>query len=286
MYDEEENMRDSGESLKNGRRRNKIEKIRIIRNDKLKEEMLRSFYRYLKDRNISAVENTEEADLIVSFGGDGTMLIAAKETIKKDIPIMAVNMGTLGYLAEINPTDAIDMMENYERGQYIIDERNFIEVEYNDRRYYALNELVIIKGGLMSHLIEVEVYSNDVFVNKYRADGVIVATPTGSTAYSLSAGGSIVHPALKALIITPLSPHTLSARSIVVDGKDRLSFKIYSRDDDTHLNLDGREYLKVDSTDKIGAVLSERSIKIIRSGRKDYYSILREKLKWGDSGVK
>ncbi len=104
-------MRDSGKSLKNGRKRNKIEKIRIIKNDKLKEEMLRSFYRYLKDRNISAVENTEEADLIVSFGGDGTMLIAAKETIKKDIPIMAVNMGTLGYLAEINPTDAIDMME-------------------------------------------------------------------------------------------------------------------------------------------------------------------------------
>ena len=279
-------MKDSDESLKNSRKKNKIEKIRIIKNDKLKKEVLSSFYRYLKDRNISVVENIEEADLIVSFGGDGTMLIAAKETIKKDIPIMAVNMGTLGYLAEISPTDAVNMIEKYEEGQYIIDERNFIEVEYNDRRYYALNELVIIKGGLMSHLIEVEVYSNDVFVNKYRADGVIVATPTGSTAYSLSAGGSIVHPGLKALIITPLSPHTLSARSIVVDGKDRLSFKIYSRDDDTHLNLDGREYLKVDSTDKIGAILSERSIKIIRSGRKDYYSILREKLKWGDSGIK
>ena len=214
------------------------------------------------------------------------MLVAAKETLKKDVPIMAVNMGTLGYLAEINPSDAIDMLERYENGQYTTDKRNFIEVKYNSRKYYALNELVIIKGGLMSRLIEVEVFSNNIFVNKYRADGVIVATPTGSTAYSLSAGGSIVHPSLKALIITPLSPHTLSARSIVVDGKEKLSFRIYSRDNDTHINLDGREYHKVGSTDSISAVLSEKSIKIIRSGKKDYYSILREKLKWGDSGVK
>ena len=138
----------------------------------------------------------------------------------------------------------------------------------------------------MSHLMEVEVYSNDIFVNKYRADGVIVSTPTGSTAYSLSAGGSIVHPNLKALIITPLSPHSLNARSIVVDGNDYLSFKIFSRDNDAHLNLDGSEYLKVDSSDRISAILSKKKIRIVRSGNKDYYSILREKLKWGDSVIK
>ncbi len=279
-------MKNLNKSLENINNKNKVEKIRIIKNDKLKEEELDDFYKYLRKKNIMLVENVEEADLIVSFGGDGTMLVAAKETLKKDVPIMAVNMGTLGYLAEINPSDAIDMLERYENGQYTTDKRNFIEVKYNSRKYYALNELVIIKGGLMSRLIEVEVFSNNIFVNKYRADGVIVATPTGSTAYSLSAGGSIVHPSLKALIITPLSPHTLSARSIVVDGKEKLSFRIYSRDNDTHINLDGREYHKVGSTDSISAVLSEKSIKIIRSGKKDYYSILREKLKWGDSGVK
>ena len=279
-------MKNLNKSLENINNKNKVEKIRIIKNDKLKEEELHDFYKYLRKKNIMLVENVEEADLIGSFGGDGTMLVAATETLKKDVPIMAVNMGTLGYLAEINPSDAIDMLERYENGQYTTDKRNFIEVKYNSRKYYALNELVIIKGGLMSRLIEVEVFSNNIFVNKYRADGVIVATPTGSTAYSLSAGGSIVHPSLKALIITPLSPHTLSARSIVVDGKEKLSFRIYSRDNDTHINLDGREYHKVGSTDSISAVLSEKSIKIIRSGKKDYYSILREKLKWGDSGVK
>lgn len=272
--------------LKNSSQKNNLKKIRVIKNDKLKEDLLNDFYKYLKSKNILEVKDVKEADLIISFGGDGTMLVASKEAMKKDIPIMAVNMGTLGYLAEINPENAIEMLEKYQNGEYIIDNRYFLEVKYNNKKYYALNELVIVKGGLMSHLMEVEVYSNDIFVNKYRADGVIVSTPTGSTAYSLSAGGSIVHPNLKALIITPLSPHSLNARSIVVDGNDYLSFKIFSRDNDAHLNLDGREYLKVDSSDNVSAILSKKKIRVIRSGNKDYYSILREKLKWGDSVIK
>ena len=272
--------------LKNSSQKNNLKKIRVIKSDKLREELLNDFYKYLKYKNILEVKDVKEADLIISFGGDGTMLVASKEAIKKDVPIMAVNMGTLGYLAEINPENAIEMLEKYQNGEYIIDNRNFLKVKYNNKKYYALNELVVIKGGLMSHLMEVEVYSNDIFVNKYRADGVIVSTPTGSTAYSLSAGGSIVHPNLKALIITPLSPHSLNARSIVVDGNDYLSFKIFSRDNDAHLNLDGSEYLKVDSSDRISAILSKKKIRIVRSGNKDYYSILREKLKWGDSVIK
>lgn len=279
-------MENLDKRLKNSSQKNNLKKIRVIKSDKLREELLNDFYKYLKYKNILEVKDVKEADLIISFGGDGTMLVASKEAIKKDVPIMAVNMGTLGYLAEINPENAIEMLEKYQNGEYIIDNRNFLKVKYNNKKYYALNELVVIKGGLMSHLMEVEVYSNDIFVNKYRADGVIVSTPTGSTAYSLSAGGSIVHPNLKALIITPLSPHSLNARSIVVDGNDYLSFKIFSRDNDAYLNLDGSEYLKVDSSDRISAILSKKKIRIVRSGNKDYYSILREKLKWGDSVIK
>ena len=279
-------MENLDKRLKNSSQKNNLKKIRVIKSDKLREELLNDFYKYLKYKNILEVKDVKEADLIISFGGDGTMLVASKEAIKKDVPIMAVNMGTLGYLAEINPENAIEMLEKYQNGEYIIDNRNFLKVKYNNKKYYALNELVVIKGGLMSHLMEVEVYSNDIFVNKYRADGVIVSTPTGSTAYSLSAGGSIVHPNLKALIITPLSPHSLNARSIVVDGNDYLSFKIFSRDNDAHLNLDGSEYLKVDSSDRISAILSKKKIRIVRSGNKDYYCILREKLKWGDSVIK
>jgi probable inorganic polyphosphate/ATP-NAD kinase len=262
---------------------NKTEKIKIIKNDFVKEELLSDFYKYIKENDIAETENVENADLIVSFGGDGTILVAAKETLKKNIPVMAVNMGTVGYMAEIKPENAVEMLEKYRKNECIIDERAFLEIEYNDEIFYALNELLIIKGGLVSHLIHVEVYSNDIFVNKYRADGIIVATPTGSTAYSLSAGGSIVHPELKALYITPLLPQSLTARPIIVDGKDRLSFKVYTRDNDAHLNIDGSECFHIKSTDRISATLSEKKVKIIRSENSDYYNILREKLKWGES---
>lgn len=272
--------------LSNSSRKHKVKKIKIIKNLKINDDVLGDFYFYLKQKDINIVEETEKADLIISFGGDGTMLVAAKETIDNDIPIMAVNMGTLGYLAEINPNEAIEMLENYQIGNYAIDERNFLEVNYNNKKYYALNELLITKGGLMSKIIEVEVYSNDFFVNKYRADGIIISTPTGSTAYSLSAGGSIVHPGLNALIITPIAPQSLTARPIIIDGKERLRFKTFSRNDDIHLNIDGNICFRIGEKDIIETVLSNKTVKIIRTGKKDFYSILREKLKWGDSVIK
>ncbi len=259
----------------------KLEKIRIIRSNHLNENLLKKFYEYMKNEKIEEVEDVEKADLIISFGGDGTMLVAAKETIKKSLPIMAVNMGTLGYLAEISVDEIIEMLEKYKNDEFITDSRAFLEVKYNDEVFYALNELVLIKGGLISHLIEVEVYSDDIFVNKYRADGVIVATPTGSTAYSLSAGGAIVHPSLNAVTITPLSPQSLNARPIIIGGQQKLKFRTYSRDNDVHLNVDGSTCFQIKSTDSIEAVLSDRKVEIIRTGKNDYYSILREKLKWG-----
>lgn len=266
---------------------NLIKSVRVIKSLKLKknDETLKKFYEYLKRKNIKEVLDVNQADLIVSFGGDGTMLIAASEALINNIPIIAVNMGTLGYLAEINPKDILEMMDKYEEGDYSVDERNFLEINYNGEKYYGLNELVIIKGGSMSKLIEVEVYSNDIFVNKYRADGVIIATPTGSTAYSLSAGGPIVNPSLNAMTITPLSPQSLTARPIIIDGKEKLTFIVTSRDNDIHLNIDGSKCFYLDPKDKISASLSNKKIKIIRSGDKDYYSILREKLKWGKSSL-
>lgn len=263
-----------------------IKKIRIVKSKYLNDELLKHFYEYLERNKILIADESEEADLIISFGGDGTMLVAAKEAIRYDVPVMGVNMGTLGYLSDISLENTIEMLKKYKENNYITDERAFLEVNYNGKVFYALNELVIIKGGLISHLIHVEVYSNDVFVNKYRADGVIVATPTGSTAYSLSAGGSIVHPGLRALTITPLSPQSLTARPIIVGGDEKLSFKVFSRDNDVHLSIDGNICFQVKSDDYITAVLSKKNVRIIRSGKSDYYGILREKLKWGESAVK
>jgi len=273
------------EKLENGNvnKKNKVEKVRIIKSGYGNEELLKSFYNYLKEKNIQEVFGVEQADLIISLGGDGTMLISAKEAIRGNIPVLAINMGSLGYLAEIKPQDAVKILQDYENGNYKLEERSFLEVKYEDNIFYALNELVITKGGHEAHLIQVEVYSNDIFVNKYRADGIIVATPTGSTAYSLSAGGSIVHPGLNALTITPLAPQSLTARPIIVNGCEVLSFKATSRDDAVHLNIDGNQWFQIQKGDLVSARISDKKVKIIKPMNSDYYSILRQKLKWGDS---
>lgn len=273
------------EKLENGNvnKKNKVEKVRIIKSGYGNEELLKSFYNYLKEKNIQEVFGVEQADLIISLGGDGTMLISAKEAIRGNIPVLAINMGSLGYLAEVKPQEAVQMMQDYENGNYKTEERSFLKVKYEDNVFYALNELVITKGGHEAHLIQVEVYSNDAFVNKYRADGIIVATPTGSTAYSLSAGGSIVHPGLNALTITPLAPQSLTARPIIVNGCEVLSFKATSRDDAVHLNIDGNQWFQIKKGDLISARISNKKVKIIKPINSDYYSILRQKLKWGDS---
>lgn len=273
------------EKLENGNvnKKNKVEKVRIIKSGYGNEELLKSFYNYLKEKNIQEVFGVEQADLIISLGGDGTMLISAKEAISGNIPVLAINMGSLGYLAEIKPQDAVKMLQDYENGNYKLEERSFLEVRYEDNIFYGLNELVITKGGHEAHLIQVEVYSNDIFVNKYRADGIIVATPTGSTAYSLSAGGSIVHPGLNALTITPLAPQSLTARPIIVNGCEVLSFKATSRDDAVHLNIDGNQWFQIQKGDLVSARISDKKVKIIKPMNSDYYSILRQKLKWGDS---
>ena len=273
------------EKLENGNvvKKNKVEKVRIIKSGYGNEELLKDFYSYLKERNIQEVFGVEQADLIISLGGDGTMLISAKEAIRGNIPVLAINMGSLGYLAEIKPQDAVKMLQDYENGNYKIEERSFLEVKYEDNIFYGLNELVITKGGHEAHLIQVEVYSNDIFVNKYRADGIIVATPTGSTAYSLSAGGSIVHPGLNALTITPLAPQSLTARPIIVNGCEVLSFKATSRDDAVHLNIDGNQWFQIKKGDLVSARISKKKVRIVKPVSSDYYSILRQKLKWGDS---
>lgn len=267
----------------NVNKKNKVEKVRIIKSGYGNEELLKSFYNYLKEKNIQEVFGVEQADLIISLGGDGTMLISAKEAIRGNIPVLAINMGSLGYLAEIKPQDAVKILQDYENGNYKLEERSFLEVRYEDNIFYGLNELVITKGGHEAHLIQVEVYSNDIFVNKYRADGIIVATPTGSTAYSLSAGGSIVHPGLNALTITPLAPQSLTARPIIVNGCEVLSFKATSRDDAVHLNIDGNQWFQIQKGDLVSARISDKKVKIIKPMNSDYYSILRQKLKWGDS---
>ena len=258
-------------------------KARIVKKEYLNEELLVPFYKYLNEKEIEIVDKIEAADIMITLGGDGTILSAAQEILEKDIPILAINMGSLGYLADVKLEESFSMLDNILLGKYSVEKRHFLEVKKNDEIFYALNELVIAKGGLKSKLINVEVYSNERFINKYRADGIIVSTPTGSTAYSLSAGGPIIHPELSALSITPLSPQSLTARPIIVGGDAKLSFKISSRDDDVHMDIDGKMNYKIEEKDVIEATLSTKTLTLIKPENRDYFMILREKLKWGDS---
>jgi len=265
------------------KKENVVKKVKIVKSEYANEKGLENFYNYLRESKIEEVEDVKNADLIISLGGDGTMLKASKEAIVSDTPILAINLGSLGYLVEINPENAVEMLKNYQKNEnYKIENRSLLEVKYKGNTFYALNELVITKGGHEAHLIQVEVFSDGVFVNKYRADGIIVATPTGSTAYSLSAGGSIVHPNLNALTITPLSPQSLTARPIIINGCETLSFKTFSREAEVHLNIDGNLWFGIKPEDELLATLSNKKIKIIKPLNSDYFSILREKLKWGD----
>ena len=259
-------------------------KIKIIKKDGLKDShYLKVFYSYLEEKKIEIVYKTEECDLIVTFGGDGTILAAAQQVLAKDIPVLAVHMGSLGYLAYTRDSEAVYVLDKFLNNDYEIEERRFLEVRHNEKIHYALNELVIAKGGIKSTLLSVNVYANNTLINKYRADGIIVATPTGSTAYSLSAGGPIVHPGLNSVSLTPLAPQSLNARPIIVDGKEVLSFKLDSRDNDIHLNIDGQIHFKVNKDDKIETQLSDKVVRLIKPENRDYFMILREKLKWGDS---
>ena len=257
-------------------------RVRIIKKEYLNEDLLVKFYKYLDDKQIEIVNIIDDADIMITLGGDGTILSAAQEILEKDIPILAINMGSLGYLADVKLEESFSMLDNILLGKYSVEKRHFLEVKKNDEIFYALNELVIAKGGLKSKLINVEVYSNERFINKYRADGIIVSTPTGSTAYSLSAGGPIIHPELSALSITPLSPQSLTARPIIVGGDAKLSFKISSRDDDVHMDIDGKMNYKIEEKDVIEATLSTKTLTLIKPENRDYFKILREKLKWGD----
>ena len=257
-------------------------KARIVKKEYLNEDLLLPFYKYLEEKKIEIVDEIEAADIMITLGGDGTILSAAQEILEKDIPILAINMGSLGYLADVKLEESFSMLDNILLGKYSVEKRHFLEVKKNDEIFYALNELVIAKGGLKSKLINVEVYSNGRFINKYRADGIIISTPTGSTAYSLSAGGPIINPELSALSITPLSPQSLTTRPIIVSGNTKLSFKISSRDDDVHMDIDGKMNCKIEEKDIIEATLSTKTLTLIKPENRDYFKILREKLKWGD----
>ncbi|HEY0591368.1 MAG TPA: NAD(+)/NADH kinase [Thermoanaerobaculia bacterium] len=224
------------------------------------------------------------ADLIITFGGDGTLLSVARQA-PSGVPILGVNMGTLGFLTEIPVEEFPAVLEQVLAGNFIAEKRvTFDVVAYSggaEKKYRALNDAVINKGAL-ARIIEMSVEVGGRFVSTFRADGMIVSTPTGSTAYNLSAGGPIVYPTMSAIVLTPICPHMLSNRPVVLPDHHEIDITIVAGGQEVFLTLDGQEGIPVREGDRISIARSERTVSLIQSPDKNYFDVLRNKLKWGD----
>lgn len=262
--------------------------------------------KWLADRNIRALYDQETAtsleqseggktrtelaaqcDLLLVLGGDGTLLAAAREAAPHGIPILPINLGSLGFLTSFTLQELYPALEETLAAHLSASERAMLRAALirdgktlDEQR--VLNEVVINKGAL-ARMIEIRLTINSDFVCRYRADGLIVATPTGSTAYSLSAGGPIVHPNVECIIVTPICPHMLTDRPIVVDDKCCVDLALIGEADSVYLTLDGQKGVLMQSGDKVRIFRAEERLKLIQPMRKSYYEILRSKLKWGEA---
>jgi NAD+ kinase len=228
----------------------------------------------------------QESDLLLVLGGDGTLLAAAREAAPRGIPILPINLGSLGFLTSFTLGELYPALEETLAGHLSASERMMLyasllrggkEVDSQ----LVLNEAVITKGAL-ARMIEIELSIDEDFVCRYRADGLIVATPTGSTAYSLSAGGPIVHPEVESIILTPICPHTLSDRPLVVGASSNVEMRLRGTAESVYLTLDGQKGVLMEAEDRVSVVRAKERLKLIQPHRKSYYEILRNKLKWGE----
>jgi len=229
----------------------------------------------------------EQADLLLVLGGDGTLLAAAREAALRGVPILPVNMGSLGFLASFTVDELYPALEATLAGESIVNERVLLLVERVNRgetltKQRVLNDCVVHKGTL-ARMIELELYVDDGFVCRYRADGLIVATPTGSTAYSMSAGGPIVHPMVESILITPICPHTLSDRPVVIHDTSKIELRVAESSESVFLTLDGQTGVPMQVGDRVRITRAEERLKLIQPPNKSYFEILRSKLKWGEA---
>lgn len=231
-------------------------------------------------------------DLVIVFGGDGTLLMAARSVRTFHVPILGVNLGSFGYLTVVNLNEMRDVLERILEGDYRTDSRMMLDVAFHNAdglagQYSVLNDIVINRGNL-SRMVEVETIVDDRYLTTYRADGLIISTPTGSTAYSLSAGGPIVSPRLDSFIINPICPHTLTNRPVILPGDARLRALLWTKDQGALLTLDGQISVTMKPGDSIHVEKSKYTAHLVASPDRDHFQILRSKLGWGGlpSGAK
>ncbi len=234
---------------------------------------------------------TKDMDLLLVLGGDGTILRSIRELETFSVPILSINRGNIGFLAEMSVAEAPVLLPKFLAGEGISDERSVLRITVlrKGRQFvegFVLNEAVISQGSI-ARLIDLRTEVNGEPLTIFRADGLILSTPTGSTAYTLAAGGPIVHPQLSATILTPINSHSFSQKPIVIPAGHRVDVEVMSRgnkfgDVDVSLTLDGQVYVALQPGDVITSAVNDRPVRFLRRKKETYYATLRSKLKWGE----
>jgi len=225
-------------------------------------------------------------DLLIVLGGDGTLLSAARLAADRGVPILAVNLGGLGFLTTVSQDEIYSILEEIFSGKHRVSERVMLEAEIVRggailERHIALNDAVLNKAAL-ARIMDLELRIDGEYVTTYKADGLILSTPTGSTAYSLAAGGPIVYPIVEAFVVTPICPHTLTNRPLVIPDSATIEVDCKAEDNLVFLTLDGQVGVELSRGDHIRVRKAAQKLYLVRPAKKTYYQILRSKLKWGE----
>jgi NAD+ kinase len=243
------------------------------------------------DAKVSVAEGRQvaaRADALVVLGGDGTLLGVSHLVARRSVPVLGVNFGSLGFLTEIALSELYPALTGVLEGKYEYDERRMLHAVVRrggrpNEEGDVLNDVVVTKAAL-SRIIELDVFVNGLFVSAFRADGLIVSSPTGSTAYNLAAGGPILDPGLPAIVLTPICPHMLTNRPLVVGDDATIEVRLRrARDVEVHVTFDGQRGFALKGQDSVLVTRSPRSLRLVRAPARDFFAVLRTKLKWGES---
>jgi len=233
---------------------------------------------------VSMIELVDQCDLVISLGGDGTLLTTARALVDKNTPLLGINLGRLGFLADVSVNDFEQHLIAVIAGKYTVESRFFIEGEVDGPNRSTSKNIAVNDIILHSHeslrMIGYEVYSDGNLIHRQRADGVIVTTPTGSTAYALSGGGPIMHPSLETLAIVPICPHTLSNRPIVLPANQEIEVRLSEEESIARVNYDGRSSVILNTEDSVRIKRYPHPITLLHPENYDYFQILRAKLYW------
>lgn len=275
-----------------------LEKIAIIYNEDIEGTKLiaDNTFDVLKNSGITNVvlQNTQykersshfvdDATFVIVIGGDGTILATARHYAKLDVPLFGINAGRLGFLAQVTPNHVKDGIDRILNGEFQIEERLLLNAKIGNTNEIALNDIVV-KGGTLSRTAKLFLYINDKHVCDYIADGIIISTPTGSTAYNLSAGGPVVVPGMDVIVITPICPHSLTTRPLIVPCKEKITIQMSEDSDKTFITADGQTNFELEKSQSVEIKKSKLKAKLVLLDKEhnEYYSILRSKLHWGVS---